>query len=216
MQSLKNQLKPKSSLQWANAKQSKIDYYGLASDVRQMRRKGLSYMKIANKLNASGKMEDDSITMLTVRRWCLENLQEDANQGSNTINAYREYVKMLKMVDNNIDMISVFLDAVSAMIQEGVDDKTTLGLFRNTKDLHQELERYIMRKQDLVSKIFVLQKEIINIQTLNELLRLVLDTVKAENKEIYEQVLVKLRQNPKFVEAARRMDDSPKEKDVTI
>lgn len=209
-------LKPKSQTQmmWMQRGVSKIDHYNVSRDVTKMRRKGMSYMKIAKALNESGKLEDDSITMLAVRRWCLNNLQEDVTDGGSAINAYREYVKMLRMVDNNIDMINVFLDSVTSMIQEGADDKTILSLMKNTKDLHNELERYILRKQDLVAKIFVLQKEIINITTLNELLRLVLDTVKAEDKEIYEKVLVKLRKNQKFVEAARRMDDSPKENQI--
>lgn len=209
---LEKSLKPaRTKAMWALNGISKIDYYHLGDDIAKMRRSGMSYMKISKALSedCKDKLQGDSVSMLTVRRWCMDNLREEETQGESTINAYREYVKMLRVVEANIDMINIFLDAVTAMIRDGTDDKTVLSLFKSTKDLHVELEHYIARKQDLVSKIFILQKEIFNITTLNDLLRLVLNTVKEEDKEIYERILVKLRQNPKFVEAARKMDSTP-------
>lgn len=204
-------VKKNGKLAWAEAKISKIDHYGVGDLVSEMRKKGMSYMKISKELSTTyaDKMNGDTISMLTVSRWCHDHMDDEReNSDTTAVNAYRENIKMLHMVDDNIEMLKVFLDAVSNMIANGADDATVLGLFKYTKDLQVELERYLARKQDIVGHIFSLQKEVYNMQTMNEVLRMVLNTVRKADQNVYNRVLITLRQNPKFVEATRKINDN--------
>ena len=201
-----------SKMAWAERGENKIDYYGVGDLVLEMRAKGFSYMRIARELGStySDKMQGDTVSMITVKRWCATHIKEEWDvDGTTVVNAYKENVRMLNMVDNNIEMLNVFLDAVSEMIAEGASNDTILKLFRSTKDLQIELEHYIARNQDIVKGIFNLQKEIFNMQNMSEIIRIIMNTVKKNSPEIYNQIVDELRHNPKFVEAVKRIDDSP-------
>lgn len=188
---------------------TKIEYYCLGEEVREMRRKGYSYMRIAKELQTTykDKLYGDTISVITVSRWCRDNCVEDYDpeKSDETINAYRENLKMMKMVDDNIELIKIYLDAVSEMVRNGADNKTILGLFKNSKELQVQLEHYIARKQDIVQHIFMMQKEVYSMQTLNDVLRLVLDTVKDKDKKMYDIVVTELKKNPKFLEATKKI-----------
>lgn len=203
--------KKSDKLAWAEAKVSKIDHYKVGNLVTEMRKKGMSYMKISKELSTTyaDQMDGDTISMLSVSRWCHDHMDDEReNPDTTAVNAYHENIKMLHMVDDNIEMLKVFLDAVSNMIANGADDATILGLFKHIKDLQVELERYLARKQDIVGHIFNLQKEIYNMQVMNDVLNTVLTTVRRADKLIYNQVLIELRKNPRFVEATRKISDT--------
>lgn len=200
------------NMTWAKTGTNKIDHYGVGPEVMEMRRKGYSYMKIAKELSTtySDKMGGDTISMVTVKRWCGVHVDEPADpNGDKVVNAYRENVKMLNMIESNIELLTVFLDATQSMIAEGADNKTVLSLFHSTTDLQKQLERYIARKQDLVMTIFNLQKEIYNMHTMKEVLRVTLQTVRKADQNIYNQVLMELRKNEKFMEAIKKFDENP-------
>lgn len=202
---------PSRNLNWADAGVSKIDHYDIGKEVLDMRRKGMSYMKISKLLPdvCKEKLQGDTVSMITIRRYCKEHVAEEREDTENmAVNAYRENLKMLKMVDNNIEMLNVFLDSVSNMIANGANDATILKLFKHTKDLQIELEHYIARKQDIVSHIFNLQKEVYNMATMNEVLTMVLNTVRQADRDIYNKVLMKLRENEKFVEATKKINQN--------
>lgn len=202
---------PSRNLNWADAGVSKIDHYDIGKEVLDMRRKGMSYMKISKLLPdvCKKKLQGDTVSMITIRRYCKEHVAEEREDTENmAVNAYRENLKMLKMVDNNIEMLNVFLDSVSNMIANGANDATILKLFKHTKDLQIELEHYIARKQDIVSHIFNLQKEVYNMATMNEVLTMVLNTVRQADRDIYNKVLMKLRENEKFVEATKKINQN--------
>lgn len=202
---------PSRNLNWADAGVSKIDHYDIGKEVLDMRRKGMSYMKISKLLPdvCKEKLQGDTVSMITIRRYCKEHVAEEREDTENmAVNAYRENLKMLKMVDNNIEMLNVFLDSVSNMIANGANDATILKLFKHTKDLQVELEHYIARKQDIVSHIFNLQKEVYNMTTMNEVLTMVLNTVRKADRDIYNKVLMKLRENEKFIEATKKINQN--------
>ena len=86
-----------SNISWAKTGTNKIDHYGVGPEVMEMRRKGYSYMKIAKELSTtySDKMAGDTISMVTVKRWCSVHVDEPADpRGDKVVNAYRENVKM--------------------------------------------------------------------------------------------------------------------------
>ena len=203
---------PSAPYAFANANMSKIDYYGLGETVIELRRKGMSYLNISRELSTNylDKTNGDTISMDAVSRWLKQHEEESADYESEyiAVNAYRENLKMLRLVDNNIEMLKVFLDAVQNMIASGADDATVLKMFRHTKELQTELEHYIARKQSIVTNIYNSQKEIFNMMTLNEIIRTTLDTVRKLDKGIYAKVLVQLRNNPKYVEAIKKIDDT--------
>ena len=203
---------PSTPYAFAKAGVSKIDYYGLGETVIELRRKGMSYLNISRELSTNylDRTNGDTISMDTVSRWLKQHEEEAADYENENIavNAYRENVKMLRLVDNNIEMLKIFLDAVQNMIANGADDATVLKMFKHTKELQSELEHYIARKQSIVNNIYNAQKEIFNMMTLNEIIRTTLDTVRKLDKGVYAKVLVQLRNNPKYVEAIKKIDDT--------
>lgn len=196
---------------FAKAGVSKIDYYGLGDITLDLRRKGMSYLNIAKTLSTDyqDRTNGDSISVVSVTRWLKNHEEEpiDYEKGYVTINVYKERLRMLRAVDNNIEMLKIFLDAVQNMITNSNDNETILKMFKQTKDLQINMEHYIARRQTLVSDIYQCQKEIINMVTLNEIIRTTLETVKKADKGVYAKVMVQLRNNPKYVEAIKKIDE---------
>ena len=80
---------------------SKIVQYDLEQDTVNLRQAGLSYQKIADELNASGKVpEDDQINADIVKRF-LDNIPEVSREM-----VKRDEKKMLAVVNNSMDIIS--------------------------------------------------------------------------------------------------------------
>ena len=192
---------------------NKVDYYGLSDVVLRLRRKGCSYMAISQYLedNYNDILKDDTINMMTISRYCKKHMKnEETDRKDGNINVYNENVNMLTIVDDNIELLKAYLDSVTKKIKEGIDTDELVQMLKLTQNLQNNLDKYLARKQDIVNHIFSLQTKVYNMQTMNNVIELVLDTVhdyfisKGE-PDNYEQMVAKLRENEKFREAVKRI-----------
>lgn len=188
--------------------QSLIDLYHLGEDVLAMKRRGMSTLRIANMLNSEYKdlLNKDVITASNVQAWVRKNIDEykNADKQREVLNTYNEQQKLLNIVDKQIDVTSVFIDEFESLLSSGEDLE---NIYKRLRTATQDLEKYIARKQSILTQMQSIQDKIYSVQVLSEINQSILQTLKEENIDVYNRVIEKMKVNPILLEAYEKAKD---------
>lgn len=153
---------------------SKIIQYGLEQDTVNLRQAGLSYQRIADELNASGKVpEDDPINAEIVRRF-LDHIPE-----VNRELVKRDEKRLLTVVNNSMDIISEMtnLYGKTARLLETIEEKAyeegTIVDPHKFKALSSEM-------REMLKMMIEIQKELNDYENTKKFMEIVMETVAEE------------------------------------
>ena len=153
---------------------SKIIQYGLEQDTVNLRQAGLSYQRIADELNASGKVpEDDPINADIVKRF-LDHIPE-----VNRELVRRDEKRMLAVVNNSMDIISEMttLYGKTARLLEIIEEKAyeegTIIDPHKFKALSSEM-------REMLKMMIEIQKELNDYENTKKFMEIVMETVAEE------------------------------------
>lgn len=166
---------------------SKIIQYNLEQDTINLRQAGLSYQRIADELNASGKVpEDDQINAEIVRRF-LEHIPEVSREM-----VRRDEKKVLAVVNNSIDIISemTVLYGKTAKLLETMEERAneegTVIDPHKFKALSSEM-------REMLKMMMEIQKEINDYENIKKFMEIVMETVSEECPQSIPRIIEKLR-----------------------
>lgn len=151
---------------------STVIKYQLEQDAINLREAGLSYQKIADELNASGKIPiDDPVNADIVRRFLdnLPNLKREMMK--------RDTNRMLNVVDNSIDIISEMTtlygkakNILDALEQRALDNDRVLDPYR-FKALSSEMREMLKQMTDMQKDLHDHNNTRIFMETVMEILQ---------------------------------------------
>lgn len=168
----------------------------LQPDIEQLRMQNQSFLSIANSLNEEYKSELDGvvITGTMVQQWCKENLPTDMpnDRKDEILNVYNEQAKLLDIVEEQIDMTLVFIDDIKRKTAQGQDIES---IYNRMRALSTDLEKYIGRKQSILSVIQSIQEKILTFQAISDINQEILNAVKSRDESMYDEIVSELQQN---------------------
>jgi len=166
---------------------SKIVQYDLEQDTVNLRQAGLSYQKIADELNASGKVpEDDQINTDIVKRF-LDNIPEVSREM-----VKRDEKKMLAVVNNSMDIIFEMTtlyrktaNLMEAMEEQAYDEGKIIDPHK-FKALSSEM-------REMLKMMLEIQKEINDYENTKRFMEIVMETVSEECPQAIPIIIEKLK-----------------------
>lgn len=166
---------------------SKIVKYKLEQDVVNLRQAGLSYQKIADELNASGKIpKGDSIDKDVVRRF-INNVPE-----INKELIKRNKKRMEAVVDNNIDIISEMssLYNKTKLLLENME----IDAFQKNKVIDPYRFKAISSEmREMLKQMMDIQKELQDYTNTRKFMEIVMQTIKEISPEAIPLIVNRLK-----------------------
>lgn len=150
---------------------SKIVQYGLEKDVISLRQAGFSYQKIADELNASGKVpENDKINAEIVKRF-LDNVPEVSKEL-----VKRDEKRMLEVVNNSMDIISEMttLYRKTANLLDALEERAKKNGY--LVDPHK-FKALSSEMREMLKMMIEIQKEINDYENIKLFMEIVMETV---------------------------------------
>lgn len=166
---------------------SKIVLYDLEQDTVNLRQAGLSYQRIADELNASGKVpEDDQINAAIVKRFL------DHIPGVNRELVKRDKRKMLAVVNNNMDIISEMttLYGKTANLLEAMEEKANKE--GSIIDPHK-FKALSSEMRELLKMMIDIQKELNDYENTKKFMEIVMETVAEECPQSIPIIIERLK-----------------------
>ena len=184
---------------------SKVDQLGLQSTVATLRRSGLSYLNIANKLNAE-VLKETKISTMSILRWCHDNLTEESEEGlgkgQEAINIYNHSTRLLKSIDQQLELLDSFIDDFTHADNKSAD---ILEISKQVTAYMTTYEKLTNRKIALLQSIGVMQEKVYNFQAANKITDVVLSAVKEKDIMLYTEIMKTLKNDPLMLECYRRI-----------
>lgn len=182
---------------------SKIDQYGLGAVVRALRGEGVSFDKIAKKINESYLKGDCTKTSkMAVHRWCdANNVRPNEQQTDNaTINIYHQECSLLEALDQALGLVVVSVDDFRERMDNGEKLNAT-----EVKQVIDSLTSLARQKQSLINSIEITQEKIYNFMAVIDFANIVTEKIKKKDLLLYTEVMETIKENPMLVEALRRI-----------
>mgnify|MGYP000874258068 FL=1 len=175
----------------SNRNVSKVIQYDLEQDTVNLRQAGLSYQRIADELNASGKVpEDDQINADIVKRF-LNHVPAVSREM-----VKRDKKRMMAVVDNNIDIIhemttlySKTSDLLNAMESQAREKNSILDPHK-FKALSSEM-------REMLKMMIEIQKELNDYENTKRFMEIVMETVAEECPQSIPIIIEKLKMSQK-------------------
>lgn len=166
---------------------SKIVLYNLEQDTVNLRQAGLSYQRIADELNASGKVpEDDQINADIVRRF-LDHIPAVSREM-----VKRDEKKMLAVVNNNMDIIHEMTtlygktaDLLNAMEDQAHKEGYILDPHK-FKALSSEM-------REMLKMMIEIQRELNDYENTRKFMEIVMETVAEECPQSIPIIIERLK-----------------------
>lgn len=182
--------------------QSIVEVYGLGGFIREQRMKGKSYRAITDMINESKMLPNDyKIGHVTISNWCQEHGYDGSVKDQSeyeAINVYEREVKMLKAINNTMDMLMTKMDDMSQQVGEGNVD------VKEMKMMVDMVSSMSIRQQALMQDISRLQERIYNYQMVSDAFQVIADTLARElDAPTYKKVIKAITARPALREALR-------------
>ncbi|NMA67961.1 MAG: hypothetical protein GX958_00875 [Desulfitobacterium sp.] len=166
---------------------SKIVLYDLEQDTVNLRQAGLSYQRIADELNALGKVpEDDQINADIVKRF-LDHIPAVSREM-----VKRDQKKMMAVVNNNMDIIHEMTtlygktaDLLSAMENQAQEEGNILDPHK-FKALSSEM-------REMLKMMIEIQRELNDYENTRKFMEIVMETVAEECPQSIPLIIEKLK-----------------------
>ena len=166
----------------SSTKKSKIVKYKLEEDVVMLRQSGMSYQQIADELNAGDKVPaDDPLDKYVIMRF-LEKLPQIQQQL-----VKEDKRRLVSVVNANMDIVHEITDLygktkmlLSMMEEDAMDRGRSMDPYR-FKAVASEMRELLKQMTDI-------QKEINDYDNIRKFMEIVLETLKQEAPELYEEV----------------------------
>lgn len=196
-----NGLKSMTKLPSGKLKPTLIEKYSFGSKVSKMRKRGMSYIAIARELNntEADKIKDgEMITSNHVMQYVQRNGIDDVLDEHKTmeiVNTYNEHKRLLNILERQMDMVIVFLDDIQRQCYTTGD---VSELYTRIRELSVDLEKYVARKQSILTQMQAIQDKIYNTESLSIIIKEMLDIIKRRDPQMYDDVIAEMR-NSKII-----------------
>lgn len=190
------------------AKASIIDQYALGTTVAKLRKQGYSYLAIAKEINNTNeqlKQTGEIITSSSVMQYVhLHGIDDvlDEHKTMEIVNVYNENKRLLNILERQMEMVQIFLDDIQ---RECYTTGDVSELYTRMRELSVDLEKYIARKQSILTNMQAIQDKVYNTESLSIIIKEMLDILKKKDQKLYEEVISEVKNNQIILATYQKM-----------
>lgn len=187
-----------------------VDFFGLADEAVNLRSQGLSYIKITNILNKNNqdKLKRYTLPVQCVCEWFSKHQQfTDETRSKEIINTYNEHKKLLGITERQIQMAQLFLDDYEQEISAYSEDGRLDELYSKVRSTSLDLEKFIARKQAILTQMQVIQDKVYNLTLLSDINQSLLASLKRKDPELFDEITKEITNNPVILMSYEKIKD---------
>jgi hypothetical protein len=183
----------------------KVISLGLQEVVKEGLDAGKGVNKLAKEINESLLVDSKTkISGMAILRWSKKYYTEDDKESTeHAINLYSHYIEMLNQLSKQMDIQSVCIDELSKASEDSVDD--IISHSRALNAAMMAYEKIAARKQVILGTISSIQEKVYSYMAASEVVRITLQAVKDKDQEIYNDIMVRLKENAEYMELFRKI-----------
>lgn len=175
----------------SNKNVSKIVKYNLEQDTVNLRQAGLSYQRIADELNASGKVPEDDLINIDIVKRFLDHLPSVSREL-----VKRDEKKMMAVVNNNINIINEMttLYEKTKNLLEDMEEKA------NDANKHVDPYRFkalSSEMREMLKMMIEIQRELNDYENVKKFMIIVVETVSDVCPEAMPVIIERLKMSQK-------------------
>jgi hypothetical protein len=187
----------------------KVEELGIQDTVRGLKEAGLSYLNIANEVNAKKLCgTGQTVSPMSVMRWCHKYMPDDySDQDTNAINIYRHAVSLLNALSSQLDLLDTYIDNFSKEANKLGVGSNVLEDMKQINALMSTYEKMSNRKIALLGTIGQYQEKVYSFMSASEIVNTVLNAVKDKDVTMYAELTQQIKSDPMLAECYRKIKE---------